>query len=851
MSAFLAALRISRRDALRAKGRSALIMVMIGLPVLVITGLFTAFFTTGITQREGLSGRLGAADAQIMTNSVHGLVRQDAEGVMWAQGTGPTPAHPWTTAEIGALLGGGRQIPYDIGSVEILTPDGYDMVSALELDLRDPMTGGIRRLTEGRLPAAPGEIAVTPALLDRGLRLGETVKVTRSDRLVRVVGVVEQPYRPKAAEAVSLRGVLLLDKRDGAGSGWLADTPAPLQWQDVLRLNQSGLRVASRAVIESPDQPTTIFQSGSQGIEGPLWIAIIVVLVVLETVLLAGPAFAVGLRRRRGELAMIAAQGGSAGHLRVVVLADGLVLGGAASLIGLVAGVGGALLVVPAVSGWTGLAGPPEVPWWQVVGVAALGLVSGVVAALIPAVQAARQHPAQVLAGRRPVPVAGARERAGRPMLGLALVVLGLGLTVLAVNGSMLAVVAAAVLVVFGLVALMPWLVRATAERAGRLPLPVRLSVRDAARHRTRTASAAAAVMAATMAAVVAGIASSSGAATHKATYHPSAPVGSMAIVARGLDDAGWAKLRTAAAQRLKGVRLVPALEPRDERGRLVGLMVMEDCQQGCSSGAMAGNEVTIGDERVLALLQGRRDPQAAAALAAGKAVVFDQGLLRDGMLRLEPFSFGGDTDMKDLRVPAVAVRGAETRQGGAVLPAAAVRALGFETKERRLYAMHAPADELRLERDLTAVSGEADLYVEKAYQDDFAPLWLLLGGVLILVLGGTFAATGLAAADMRADLNTLAAVGGPPRTRRLVVAAQAGYIAGLGALVGLVAGAVSGIALVFPLTRVGDGLAPGPTTIDVPWLFLAGVVVGLPLLAALVAGLFTRTRLVLARRVA
>ena len=38
MSALLVALRISRRDAWRAKGRSALIIVMIGLPVLVITG---------------------------------------------------------------------------------------------------------------------------------------------------------------------------------------------------------------------------------------------------------------------------------------------------------------------------------------------------------------------------------------------------------------------------------------------------------------------------------------------------------------------------------------------------------------------------------------------------------------------------------------------------------------------------------------------------------------------------------------------------------------------------------------------------------------------------------------------
>ena len=59
MSALLAALRISRRDALRARGRSALIMLMIGLPVLVITGFLTFLETADINPREGLTAGLG------------------------------------------------------------------------------------------------------------------------------------------------------------------------------------------------------------------------------------------------------------------------------------------------------------------------------------------------------------------------------------------------------------------------------------------------------------------------------------------------------------------------------------------------------------------------------------------------------------------------------------------------------------------------------------------------------------------------------------------------------------------------------------------------------------------------
>ncbi len=63
----------------------------------------------------------------------------------------------------------------------------------------------------------------------------------------------------------------------------------------------------------------------------------------------------------------------------------------------------------------------------------------------------------------------------------------------------------------------------------------------------------------------------------------------------------------------------------------------------------------------------------------------------------------------------------------------------------------------------------------------------------------------------------------------------------------------VTGIALNWPMTRIGAPgqslLDPGPTTIAVPWLFVAVGVLGLPLVAAVVAGSFTRTRLVVARR--
>ncbi|MEV4106979.1 FtsX-like permease family protein [Nonomuraea sp. NPDC049695] len=850
MSAFLAALRISRRDALRSKGRTALIMVMIGLPVLVITAVLTSAATTSLTPPEKLGSLLGAADARLMTLPFRTPATQTASGEAGSQPDAERSAPQWTPAELGTLLQG-RLLRWQSSTVEARLPDGYDHMDVFEADLRDPMTSGMRRLVEGRFAAAPGEVAVSPEMVDRGIRIGDTVKVWRPDRTVRVVGVAENPNRPGILEMIALPDGLLKHQNDGNSSGWLIDTRAPVQWPDVRRLNQAGLVVSSRAVIESSD----FDDSRPRDLHGLVELGVAVVLIVTETVLLAGPAFAVGLRRRRRELAVIAAQGGSGRQLKTIVLADGLVLGGLAALAGAALGIGAGLVAESYLArrlDWGH--GPADVPWGQVLGVAALGLVSGLTAAIVPAIQGSRQSPVQVLAGRAAVDT---HSRAGRPALGIALVALGVAANVWALRRGTLSVAVASVLVVLGLVALMPWLVQATGRLAGRLPLPLRLSVRDASRHRVRTASAAAAVMAATMGAVALGIGADSSFADREANHGTVTPMGTTTFDGMGLDDQAWAKLQAFVKGKVPAGSPATGLDVMDAQGKPLTVSVAWEkycTKDDCRSSDLYFVPVPVGDERVLGFLQGRRDPQAAAALAAGKAVAFDPRLVRDGFVELEvrPWVAEDNKPIKSLRVPAVVSKGADASQSGMIIPASAVTAAGFKAVERVLYASYVPDDEQRLNTEIRTLVGEgAFAAVNEGYGEDrFMVLLVLVVAALVLVLGGTFAATGLAAADMRQDLDTLAAVGGPPRVRRLVVAAQAAYISGLGALVGLVGGTVSGIALTWPLTRSSVEVYRGPQVIAVPWLFLAAVVVGLPLLASVVAGLCARTRLVLARRV-
>ena len=119
-----------------------------------------------------------------------------------------------------------------------------------------------------------------------------------------------------------------------------------------------------------------------------------------------------------------------------------------------------------------------------------------------------------------------------------------------------------------------------------------------------------------------------------------------------------------------------------------------------------------------------------------------------------------------------------------------------------------------------------------------------VLGGVLML--GGTLTATFLALSDARPDLATLSAVGASPRTRRGVAAAYALVVGFVGAVLGAAVGFIPGIAVTYPLTGVytAAGGAAKSHYLDIPWLLILALVIGLPLLTALVVGLAARSRL-------
>jgi putative ABC transport system permease protein len=191
------------------------------------------------------------------------------------------------------------------------------------------------------------------------------------------------------------------------------------------------------------------------------------------------------------------------------------------------------------------------------------------------------------------------------------------------------------------------------------------------------------------------------------------------------------------------------------------------------------------------------------------------------------------------------------------VLPPSAVPLLGKDASAQPSLIVASTtrtpteADEQRLQARVNGVFAG----VERGYRSPY-PLLLLviLVASVVVALGSTLAVVALSAAEGRADVATLAAVGAAPRVRRRLAAAQAGVVAVLGTGLGCISGIVSGATLVL-LSRdslrdvLPGGVQAETWQIVMPWRDLGLLAVALPLLAVLAAAALTRSRLPMVRR--
>ncbi|KQX61768.1 FtsX-like permease family protein [Angustibacter sp. Root456] len=912
-----AALRVARRDVLRAKGRNALVVAMVGLPVLGVTTFATVYTTDDVSPVEALPQQMGAAQAQVLPVSRQ-PVDQEVDGANWVQvhtaegqPEGEEPSDPWTLPELERAVGRPVLSVTTTGAA-VRTERGRLSAHVVAADTRAPILAGFVELRSGRLPASGDEALVSPWLAEHGFPVGSRVVVEGSGGddasapprgSAQVVGVAVVPSSFDSAVVVAPPSSPAAAAADGdVTTTYLLTGREPVSWAQVRAFNAKGLVVVSRSVVLDPpkDWQSTLsdpgaFSDGSSSAQSRAVLVLVVFSIVLEVILLAGPAFAVGVRRQRRQLALVVAAGGTARDVRRIVLSQALVTGGLASAASAVAGIPIAAVVVwvlPRVRPQTTL-GPFDVAWLPLLAAAALGAVAAIVAAWFPARSAARQDVVEVLAGRR----GQLRSHRGLPVLGLVLLAAGAGAALVrgTRQGGEFWVAGGTLVMVLGAIALLPALIGAVGRLGRRLPLGLRLAARDSARQRGRTAPAVAAVMAAVAGVTTLAIGASSDFAQSRAEYRPRLAPGVTTVQAGDVDATWWAF----AAQTVAG--LVPGrqLLPTGELGRTHRLSSWQpgvyvrpqgcpavpegsDTPPRCSNWQFGGtseqtpvnwNGTTsvVADLTTLDALGYRLTPEQRTVLDNGGVLVPSPALIDDsGHVRLTTYetNYADDTpmvrDVRTVQLPAAALaphreNGLLTVVGAVVTPETASAAgLAWAQSGGVLSPSSTPLDrdtQSRLAEVLRGSAQYVDVYTERGFDEKFTlPLVGLIAIAALAVLVGTLTATGLALVDGRPDAATLAAVGARPRTRRVMAAAQAVVIGLLGSLTGIAVGLVPGLAVTWPLTAARFDEATGSTqwsspTIDVPWLLLLVVGVGVPLLAAAVAGLGVRSRLPLTRR--
>ena len=787
LTAWRVALRIARRDALRARGRSALVVAMVALPVLGVAGADVVFRSAQLDPGEAVVRSIGRADAQL-TSSGRGLTvlqAPDPDTGMTMDGPqdgrAPTPEQQRSRDTDPAALArqllpaGSTLVPVVSGPwVSTSSREGLLKAQTQEADLADPLWRGRITLLDGRPPAAPGEIAATRAFLDdSGLGIGDrTTFHSLPDKPYTITAAVEFPDHLRSDTLIGRPGDLVpaltaasadpQDKQAGrdADDRWLVKLPAgaAVDWAEVKELNTYGFSVISRAVLLDPPARSEVPYYATQdrlGGRGSYFnrtsvvvMATVAGMALLEIVLLAGPAFAVGARRSRRQLGLLAAGGGDRAHVRSVVLGGGVVLGVTGAAVGLTGAIGLVAVLRPQAEQYAGSRfGHFDLRPADLLGVMAIGLVTGLLAAVVPAVQASRQDVVSALTGR------GSLKPPSRRLAVLGLLMVGGG-AALALLGSTrgvgsrtMAVLAGSMVAELGMVALAPFLVGLFGRLGRVLPLGPRLALRDSVRHRGRTAPAVAAVMAAVAGSVAVGVYTASSDEQNRREYVASAAPGAVTLSTdwgTTADDKLLPQMRSAVETAMAGLgprgdvftvtfmgdcrtqpgscgrvdvsvpkeRRCPADDPDNapQAGDAGTPRPSTDdprCHRDQNAAYTGFGEVPAGDADVLRNLFGVTDRAAEQALAAGRAVVFDPLYLKDGRITLDlteavVFDEPGSTPLPSASPSAT---GSATATGSASAPAAVPSAAGgVGTVAPSPTARHVPLDSSGVSFDHPAV---------------------------------------------------------------------------------------------------------------------------------------------------
>jgi putative ABC transport system permease protein len=385
-----------------------------------------------------------------------------------------------------------------LGPADVIENHNIPTGTTQSVQLRAESTHGhytvpLLGLVSGAYPADPGQVALTSQVASLyNVHVGGTWQAVSTTW--RVTGIVQDPSNLADEFALVAPGQITHPSKVTMLLGSAAAQQA---------LNNGGATV--------PGVPAATLAGPNEQTGGPPQATLILVVEVLGLVfigLVSVASFSVLAQRRLRALGMLSAIGATARNLRLVMIVNGLVVGVAGAVAGAVLGLAAWFAYAPALQQSTGhVIDAANLPWWAIAIGVVLAIATSVLASRRPAKTMAAVPVVTALSGR-PSPRKAVHRSAVPGVIvfaaGLACLASSGGLSVVGGGGGeggggprpghTLLLLGGLVASIAGMILLAPLAISVLAAGAGaRLPVAIRIALRDLVRYRARSGAALAA----------------------------------------------------------------------------------------------------------------------------------------------------------------------------------------------------------------------------------------------------------------------------------------------------------------------------------------------------------------------
>ena len=718
------------------------------------------------------------------------------------------------------------------GAVDVIENERLSILGSIEtyeLRAQDPHGAfgqPMLSLLSGHFPTGPNEVALTPSVLSTlHLSIGGTWREDGQSR--RVVGTVENPQN-------------LLDEFALVAPGQIASPSQVTVLFDALGRSPS-------SIGRNVETPSSAAQSNAINPDTITLALATLAMMLIGLVAVAG--FTVLAQRRLRSIGMLGALGATDRNIRLVVRANGVIVGCVGAVMGFVLGLVAWLAYRPSLEASAHHSvGIFQLPWLVIGASMLLAVLASYVAAKRPARSMAAQPIVSALSGR-PVPPMKSHRTAvpGVAFLVIAFLLLGYAGASGGNGGGVPELLFGFILLTVALVLLAPFVLGTLPRIARRAPISVRLALRDLARYRARSGSALGAISLAVLIAVMVCVASAARfgnvldyagpnvTSSQLIVYTPNGPYGPGGP---GNGKAQSAVTKSELQAMAKEARSIgEALGTRI----VVTLETTSASPQHAAPGRSWSGPLYVATPQLLRAFDIRSSSIHSSAdllsMRPGLSTVSDMQLVYGNYFAEGGPGRGGSVTypcpkgecLNSPKIQQVSELPPGTSDPNTVITQYAVHQLHLKTDIAGWFIQAAHPLSASQISEARASASTAGMYIEtKSSIPSLKEIvnWATAVGVL-LALGILSMTIGLIRSETASDVRVLTAVGASSRTRRTITSSTAGALALLGSVIGTVGAYIALIA--FSRTNQLDGLS---SLTSVPVANLLLILIVMPLTA-------------------